>query len=363
MYPTTYHPSAPTALVASVITVDSGEEKSGIDLQLRPRTTVRVSGRVVGPEGPMAGIGVRLAVADPAVARTSPATLLDELQAMTNRAGEFTFLGVVPGDYTLRSWLSFTTGDGRAGGMTRRMLWAFQSITIGESGVADFVVTLRSGVTMSGQIVFDGGKDTSGCMNDVSMSPTAVPGSVAAFFGRYGVSTSPDPAGAGLQFSITPLVPGPYVITFTGVPSRCVVKSVMVGGIDMLDHPVDLSESGLSNIVATVTDRMSTISGMTRDADGRPAERATVGIFPTDKTLWRRVGLSSRRTATAAPGRDGRYRLTGLPPGQYFLVATEGEPPDLSNHATLAKLTALATRIQLGEGEARLQDLRAVEIK
>ena len=203
MYPTTYHPAAPSALKASVVSVASGEEKTAVDLHLRPRTTVRVSGRVMGPEGPMAGVGLRLGVTDPAMARTSPATLLDQLQAMTNNAGEFTFVGVVPGDYSLRSWLRSTSADTQRG-LTRKLLWAFQSISIGDSGLTDLVVTMRAGASISGEVVFEGGKAPPEQIDDFTITPTARPGTVAAFFGSLG-GLSTTRSDTRIQFATSPL--------------------------------------------------------------------------------------------------------------------------------------------------------------
>ena len=63
IYPTTYYPAAASAGQAAVITLRSGEERSGIDLQVRPVRGVRVSGsdhrarRSVGHDRCQAAIG------------------------------------------------------------------------------------------------------------------------------------------------------------------------------------------------------------------------------------------------------------------------------------------------------------------
>ena len=131
----------------------------------------------------------------------------------------------------------------------------------------------------------------------------------------------------------------------------------------MLDHPVELT--GIWIEQRRCHDDRSRVEHFRHcTRRGRPACRAG-----DDRHLSGRQdvvaprGLSSRRTATAAPARDGRYRLTGLPPGETFSLLPQGSLPDLSNHGTLAKLTSVSTRIQLGDSEARVQDLRAVEIR
>jgi len=67
LYPSTYYPGSATPAAATVLSVESGEERSGINIQLRPQAVHRVSGRVMGPNGPAGGVGIRLLAPDPAV--------------------------------------------------------------------------------------------------------------------------------------------------------------------------------------------------------------------------------------------------------------------------------------------------------
>ncbi len=96
VYPTTYYPAATTATQAMVVSVASGEERTGVDLRLAPQPVFRVSGRLVGPPGAGERVSVRLIPMDPTMNRTSPATIIDEYRTLTDAEGRFTFLGVVP---------------------------------------------------------------------------------------------------------------------------------------------------------------------------------------------------------------------------------------------------------------------------
>ena len=51
VYPTTFHPNTANPLRATVVTVGSGEERSGIDFQLTPVATRRVAGVIVSADG------------------------------------------------------------------------------------------------------------------------------------------------------------------------------------------------------------------------------------------------------------------------------------------------------------------------
>src|SRR5262249_19704878 len=59
-YATVYYPSAATVAEATPLTVVPGQERTGIDIQVRTVQTVRVSGVVTGPEGAAQNIGLKL---------------------------------------------------------------------------------------------------------------------------------------------------------------------------------------------------------------------------------------------------------------------------------------------------------------
>ena len=55
---TVFYPSVSSAGEAAIVTVGSGEQREGIDIVMQLVPTARVSGTVVGPDGPAVGIGV-----------------------------------------------------------------------------------------------------------------------------------------------------------------------------------------------------------------------------------------------------------------------------------------------------------------
>jgi len=79
--------------------------------------------------------------------------------------------------------------------------------------------------------------------------------------------------------------------------------------------------------------------------------------FPVERTSW--SSLSRRAVPPTRPGTDGRFRLTGLPAGEYYLaVVTSIESDEATDPAFLEALVQGAIRITLAEGETRRQDLR-----
>ena len=351
-YPSTYHPSSFSAMGASVINVGSGEEKGGIDLQLRPVPVRRISGRIVGPDGPAAMFGIKLVSADPTVQRTSPATLIDVPQAMSDGNGLFTFIGVAPGAYTLYAIKN-------AAGANQPTLWAYEPVVVGGTDLKDVEIRLRTGATITYRLVFEGATKPSPVqMRNVAVTARPVPGSPGA------LTTLPSSrANADGTFTTMSLVPGPYQMTVAGVPPGWTLKTITANGQDAVDKNFELSSSGISDMVVTFTDKRSVVTGIARNADGEAEPAATVGVFPTDRGLWRVPGMGSRRVQTAAPQRDGRYTFGGLPDGEYYVVAVDWPTADFSDGQMLTKMIPFASRITIAGGQTVTQDLKVMVVK
>ncbi len=110
IYPTVYYPSTTTISSATVMTLESGDARLGVDFRLRPVITSRVSGRLAGPETEQAFTALSLLPASSEEAQRD----YDMAAATTvsDRSGAFTFLGVPPGDYTdPRDQVTAATGN------------------------------------------------------------------------------------------------------------------------------------------------------------------------------------------------------------------------------------------------------------
>ena len=366
-YPSTYHPSSLSPMGATVVSVAPGEEKSGVDLQLRPVPARRISGRIVGPDGPAAMFGIKLVSADPTVQRTSPATLIDVPQAMADSNGSFIFIGVAPGAYTLFAikrgspGARVELGDGRTTQISPNLttLWAAEQITVGDSDVKDIEIRLKPGAMISGRVVFEGANSpTPDQIRNVAVAPRGVPGSTAALSAAPSGRANPDGT-----FRIAPEVPGPYQMSLVTSPSGWTLKSITTNGQNAVDKTFELTPAGITDMVVTFTDRRSVLTGQVRDVDGEPGTAATVAVFPTDRGLWRLAGMASRRVQTVAPQRDGRYTFGGLPDGDYYVVATDWPTADFSDGQVLTRAIPFASRITIVAGQTLTQDLKVAVIK
>jgi hypothetical protein len=111
------------------------------------------------------------------------------------------------------------------------------------------------------------------------------------------------------------------------------------------------------DVTIALTDRVTTLSGTLQDAAGRPAPGYFVLAFPVDRRLWT-LGADRLRPAVRA-STDGRYRVTALLPGEYYVAAlTEIPPNGHLDPLLLEQLVPAAIRLTIGVGEEKTQDLR-----
>jgi hypothetical protein len=101
------------------------------------------------------------------------------------------------------------------------------------------------------------------------------------------------------------------------------------------------------------------VSGQVADARGAPTKDCTVVIFARDEAKWEGA---SRYIQTARPDQDGRFKVSGLPPGDYHAAASAGirQPGEPGDPDVLKQIRDRAVRFSLGEGENKVVDLKVI---
>src|SRR3954462_3171438 len=178
VYPTTFHPNTANPSRSTIVTLASGEERSGIDFQLVPVATRRVSGMIVSSDGQTGGIPVRLMVED------SADTPLEQEVAttVTDRAGAFVFPAVPVGLYSIRVVKGGRLPNGLAGTSTIintgagviasadlaspslymdsfSLRWASVPMAVGRDDISNLSITLRPGLGLTGRAEFAGSRE------------------------------------------------------------------------------------------------------------------------------------------------------------------------------------------------------------
>lgn len=381
-YPTTFYPAAAAALQATAITLASGDERSGVDMQLRPVPTVRVSGVVSGPEGPTPHAALRLIPA----ASEPMTTDLEVANTMSDSSGAFTFIGVTPGQYTLKVMkqpplpqsASTPSTIIQTGSGTMAMsfgaeanapppplpvgdtLWTSVPASVGASDIPDLAVTLRAGIRVAGRVEFDGTaappKPDAVQRIQLFLEP-ASPGET-----RMAFSTLRGRVEADGRFSTASVPGGKYYLRAGLALPGWSFKSATYEGRDLADVPLD-AFADVSGVVITFTDRPSELAGTVLGASGASDSGAIVLLFPADATTWSEGGVNPRRLRAIRPQQNGTFRTTNLPPGDYYAIAVPDEiSSDWQDQKVLESLSRGATLVRIDDGQKKTLSLRVSDI-
>jgi hypothetical protein len=351
VYRATYYPSATSAAAAAQVTVGPAEERTDLTIAMRPVTAVRVSGRLVAPDGsappPMA---LRLsgeAATDLALESRASSTTesgFDAATGMSDATGRFTFIGVPPGTYQLTQSNPFL--DGRVK-QDLDVFWVSQRVTVGDADVVDLAVEARRPLRIDARVEFLGASGPQPRPVDflnlgVTLErPFAGPGQFAVF-SREGLTFTAFAEGG--QYSLVPTERPGWVL-----------RSMTADGKDITDRVLDLRADTM--LVMTFTDRPSKVTGMVRDARGEASATATVLAFPADQKRWVGSGRSSRTIRSVTTTRTGTYTFAHLPPGEYNVIAVDDPDPEWSDAKRLETLAAQATKLTVVDGQAASLDL------
>lgn len=388
IYPTAFYPAGALPTQAALITVRSGEERSGIDLQVRPSRGLRVSGTIVGPEGPAPHIGLRLSAA-------AVEDVIDSLETagtLSDANGAFMFPAVPPGQYVLRvsrvprppvvmddinrttivqsgGGVTITSSGGPSGGIVPTppippdpTLCAQVPVTVGDRDVTNVIVALAPGPRVTGRLEFDGTaeKPALAALTNLRIVLEPADGSRLQDFTLASQTGHPNEDGTFTTYGVPP---GRYVVRLPIQPGGWTLKSAMYQGRDVSDTPIDLGARDAAGVVITLTDRPASLAGSVRTSNG-PDGDAIVVVYPIDSAAWSSSGVTSRRMRTARAGKDGSYTIMGLPAGEYYAVAVkEDMVGEWQDPALLKALASLAQQVRIVDGERKQQDLTSAVIR
>jgi hypothetical protein len=299
----TFYPGTLNANEAQPITVGIGEEKS-IQFSLTAARLTRVSGTVMTSEGrPAAGAQVMI--------RPRDGGLLMRPSAPVAPDGRFSATGVAPGEYSLDVRLQARGGAPQE--------FAAVPVDVGTADIDNLAIVTGKGATVTGRVVFEGtsSRDNAG----LPTAPRVFPSPANLTGGAIFLTT--DPVANG-----TPDDSGNFVlggvsgrVFFTFSLPNWVIKSVTLAGEDVTDQAIDMSgRESLSDLVITMTDKLTDISGVVTDARGKPLTDYVVLIQPAEQM---EPTAMARWVRIARPSNDGRFQIRGARPGRYIAAAVE----------------------------------------
>ncbi|HYM26418.1 MAG TPA: carboxypeptidase regulatory-like domain-containing protein [Vicinamibacterales bacterium] len=337
-YAPTFFPGTTDALSAQRFTLRAGQSVADVVMSLIPVATVRISGSVVDSHGAAVLNGSVLLTQQRAegpvmgMIMNTPAPIRD---------GKFVFPGVAPGQYILRKMPNGSADAGESASI---------DLSVGNDDIADLRVITSPPLRVSGRIVFESGAALPPAPPRLILMP-ATPG---IGVGPQQNATAKD----DLTFELK-APPGIYRLQAQTMPPWN-VRAVRIGGVDVMDDGIEVKPGrDVTGVEVDVTSRTQTITG-TVSGSAEQVKDSGVIVFPADA---KRSKNPQRYVRQARPGPDGKFTITGLPPGEYYAVGLEhyslGPLPDAD---FLERQRPRATSFTLLEGDTRAIDLRLNEV-
>jgi hypothetical protein len=362
VYPAAFHPAAVDPQSATVIALGSGEERVGVDVRTRLVPSYTIDGTVTGPAGPVPNATVSLM--PQYTTHLASDAGFGAVTTSTDGNGRFTVIGATPGDYVVRvtpappsigssvmragdGTLMLMGGAGEPAAADQLALSGELQVTVQDRDLAGIVVNTSGGATVSGRVEFVGRAKppTPAELARAGITLSRADGQVTG----PTLPTRIEPNGA---FTTPRYRTGPYTI-FASVPSAgWYLRSVRIGGREMIDRRVDLA-SDLTDVVVTFGDALGELAGTARPAGGPASELSgSVVLFPADYREWIASGMGTRRVRRVDVAGNGTFEIHSLLPGDYLAAAvTPDSPSDLQDPAVIDALARIATPVTVPDGQ------------
>ena len=320
-----------------------------MDIQLVAAKVATIRGRVLTSRGePLEGGMVRLQAQGA------------EMMAGMGRGGPvmaggmYEIAGVPPGAYMLVVDQMMRGGPGGPDDDGPMPESATEPVTVeGE----DLVVPLTTspGSTARGRVIVEGGDPALIANRNLRISafpatPTMTVGSMA----RGRVATD-------LSFTVSGLR-GNLVLSLQGLPEGWWIKDIRVSGQSAIEGFDFGASKAFGNVELVVSGRPTGLTGTVTMPTGGTADDYAVVVFPEDEEKWERGNGTGARITR--PGLDGAYKLPGLRPGRYYVLAVPAAQADyqtLSEPDQLRLLTGRARTVEVRDGELSSLALTLVE--
>jgi hypothetical protein len=341
-----FYPGTSNPALAQRFAVVAGEDISGLTLVFSPVDTFEVRGMVVDGNGqPFAG-SVTL------VPSARSGAIPVETRGTTIRAdGTFVINSVPPGDYAAKATVSRPGQFGPFG---------MEYVTVSDRSPAPVRITVSGGSTITGRIILETASDEG--LQRLAISPNPAD----ADFAANALGRAPAFArNADGTFRVTDAF-GPVRLLTNATPGcpSCYLKAARVNGIDTLHTPVDVGmrPQTLRDAEVVISDAGASIDGRAMAAPNRPGVAYRVVVIPAardqrfpDSPFLKTVGAYD----------DGTFRVTGIPPGDYVVVAVNRLDSgalggELNDPELLEALAARGQRVTLGERERRTLELTLI---
>jgi Carboxypeptidase regulatory-like domain len=345
-YVPTYFPGTTAMAQARKVTVRLGQEALNTDFALVPGRAATLSGRAVDSRGrPFQNVSVRQEI------RGESFGSFGQIASTTAAAdGSFTIRHVPPGEYLLGA----STGSDRSDPEV-----AMMPLTVDGTDIDNIVLTGSAGGLVSGQVVTEEGAVPTIPRLRISAVEFSRGQPSPMILGAFRNAGRSEIAEDG-TFSINGVF-GRSRLRLIGLPEDWAVKAVLHDGRDVAETPIELrSGETMTGVQVILTRRITSLTGQLTDAKGAPLADGTVVVFSTEPQRW---VDDSRFVRAARPDQQGLWRIKGLPPDEYFVVAVETvEEGQWFESEFLEAIRRYAEKVQLAEAGSETVSLKLVTL-
>jgi len=329
-YAPMYFPGTVDVAQAQRLTIAIGTEVSDVVMTMKPTRAARVTGTVVDSQGrPMSGLLM--------VMQSSGIGFMSTGAPI--RDGAFTLNGLAPGEYSLRAQQMGNPAESEV---------AIARITVGSDDISGLQIVAAKPTAARGRVVVDPAAMS-------SLPPrlilSASPVQLMAMMGPM----APAPVQDDMTFELKS-PPGQYRLNLQPVGMGWAIRSVRLNGVDVTDGFEIKANQEIDALEVELTNKLTTITGLVTNARGEAQKDYSTLVFAQDSARW---GGNTRYQSMGRPDQDGRFKISGLPPGEYYIIALDRvDSGEAGDPEFLERIRTKTSRLSLDEGETKTIDLR-----
>lgn len=290
----TYFPNAADVASAAPIDVAAGAQVRGIEIRVRRGRVFEISGRFQNALG-----GQVLNWANLELTPKDMIGLSNQRVGVTHGTAEsFAFSNVPPGTYVIKTKATAAGGQDPRGLPRLTNLVAHFEVTLDDRNLENLLVPLLPEVEIRGTVK---GSD----LTKVSIQ----------FHNSQGSPCGNADATPEGTFRMQAVLPDVVHVDVFGLMGNTYIQAIRFEGGDVKGKDLDLTSGRGGEMEIVLSPDGAEVTGVVRDADGKPVPGAAVQICETVD----RVGK------LALADQSGKYDFKGLAPGDYRIFAWEDD--------------------------------------